>query len=149
MALTRARVGTPSSPGGLVPMSRSCHPQGDMAVTIMITIEGRFSTLTAPFEAEESPEQPLKCPDPSHPGWGMGLWNNGGRQKLRSSSSAQLGTLSSPLLKNLHKFAIALQKKFLEWLDHKTSEPTCFHKDVVINQRKLTFKNCFWFQSHF
>ena len=64
-------MGTPSL-GSLVPISRSRHYQGDMAVTITITVESRFSTLAAFFEAKESPEQPLKLPNPSHPCWGMG-----------------------------------------------------------------------------
>ena len=37
-------------------MSRSNHPQGDMAVTITITVESHFSSLAASFEAKESPK---------------------------------------------------------------------------------------------
>ena len=29
------------------------------------------------------------------------------------------------------------------WFGHKTSDPICFHKDVVINQSKLMFKQKF------
>ena len=61
-----------------------------MTVTITITVEGHFRLLAAPFEAKECPEQPPESPNPSHPGWGMGLWHNNGWQSLRSSVVWQL-----------------------------------------------------------
>ena len=36
--------------------------------------------------------------------------------------------------------SIDLHITFPEWFGHETSEPICFHKDVVINQQKLMLK---------
>ena len=61
-----------------------------MAVTITITVEGHFSMLAAPFEAEEGPEQPLESPTPAIPAeaWGSETMAAG-----KSWEAAQLGSL--------------------------------------------------------
>ena len=60
-------VGSPST-GGLEPVSRSRHSQGDVADTITIASEGHFSLLTASSQSEKGLEQSLELPDPSHRG---------------------------------------------------------------------------------
>ena len=79
------------STGGLEPISRSRHSYDDVAVAITITVEVHFSLLTGSSEAEESPEQLLELPDPSHPGWGIWAlqqWPPTGVEKQHSSQLA-------------------------------------------------------------
>ena len=64
------------SPGGLVGLSSSHHPQCHCQLTVIVTGDGHASLLAYFSQPEKCPQQAVDIPRPNHPGQGGGVWNN-------------------------------------------------------------------------